>query len=264
MPGGSALITIIVLIAVVWQIISVIVAHAQQQKQRQAEAQARRQRAAGGGGGAAKSQNAGASPLSGEKQPERSKLDELAARRQQQLEELRQRHATGRQAAPAGAQSRSDSPSTKSQWESSTQLRTGQTSVELPTDVDPRSAPTTKPSRRSSPGRSQQKLQEQQRTARRQQEEMQRQQRERRQQQQARPDRRIEPQVDPQAIGEVSPAPSTAVRDAYMLVAPSPPDQPVHSERVHQLLHNRATLREMIVMKEVLDVPVSLREPRFA
>lgn len=267
---SGTLVTIFILIAVVWQIISVIVAHAQQQKQRQAEAEARRQQvAARGGPQGSKRSSPTASP--GEAHPKLSKLDELAARRQQQLEELRRRHESGRQPASAssGAQSSTESAST-SQWESSTQLRTSQTSAGagLPTTIERRGAPTTRPSKRPSPGQKQQRLQEQQRLARQQQQQLQQQQRSRMQREDQLSQRRRDDAIDratgPYSAGEIGVAAARkSEHDAYGLAAPTAPDEPVRLARVSQLLHNRATLRELIVMKEVLDAPVSLREPRF-
>jgi hypothetical protein len=271
MPGGSGLITIIILIAVVWQIISMIIAHAQQQKQRQAEAEARRQQLLSGGGqrgGERATPAALAGGARGQSHPKMSKLDELAARRQQQLEELRRRRETGRKPAPAapGTQPRAGS-TTASEWESSAQLRTGQrttSGVGLPIDIEPRRVPTTQPSRRLSPGQKQQALQEQQRVARQRQQQQQQQARLLRAEELARRQREEhELATSPYAAGEIGVAEARrSEREAYGIAVPAAPDEPVQLGRVQQLLRNRATLRELIVMKEVLDQPVSLREPR--
>lgn len=268
MPGGG-LFTIIIIIVVVWQIIGGIIAHTQQQKQKQAEAEARRQRP-----GASRAQ--GERPSSpaalaggdrGQSSPKMSKLDELAARRQQQLDELRKRRESGSQGATARTPAKSAS---SSQWESSAQLRTGQTSAGagLPTNIEPRGTSATRSPKRMSPGQKQQQVQQQQRLARQQQIELQQQQRATLQRERQLSQRRDAAELDratgPYSAGEIGVvAVRKSERDAYGLAAPTAPDEPIRIDRVSQLLYDRATLRELIVMKEVLDTPVSLREPRF-
>jgi len=269
---GSGLFTIIILIAVVWQIISVIVAHAQQQKQKQAEAEARRQRALSGAGdsrGRTPPTQATSSGVADRgAQPKMSKLDELAARRQQQLEELRRRRQssgrppTGVSESPGRATSRV--PRTR---DSGTEAHLGQSpGLELPIELEPRSAPSGRMSRGASPGQSHRTAQDQQRLARQKQQQQQQLSRRRGAEAEA---RRLADTERTQAArtagtGDVIAAgspPAGVERDAYRLSAPAIPDEAVSLNRVQHLLHHRATLRELIVMKEVLDPPVGMREP---
>jgi hypothetical protein len=79
----------------------------------------------------------------------------------------------------------------------------------------------------------------------------------------ARRQRQEEQVPSPYAAGEIGVAAARrSEREAYGIAVPRLPDEQIRIGRVQQLLQNRATLRELIVMKEILDQPVSLREPR--
>jgi hypothetical protein len=264
--GGGGIVSIAILIIVVWQIVSAIISHAQEQKRRQAEAEARRARAGGGSGPTSTKLSPGqlqqgsstaGGPVVGTPQ---SKLDELAARRQQQLEELRRRRESGRQTAPSGGSTASAPARRTSQWEAESQLRTGQQQGGPGRPSRTTQAIPSGSSRRMSPGEKQRLIHEQQRAARQQQEETRL-----REVQKLERRRREEAEVPgAYAAGEIGvEAARRSERDAYLLAVVAAPDQPITSEHIQQNLHHRAALRQLIVMKEILDPPVSMREPRY-
>lgn len=225
MPRNLGL--IIFLLFIVWQVVSAIINQINANKQQQRSEELARQRR----------QTTGGASTAEESKPSR-RVDDLAARRKAQLEELRQRRE-----AESG------------QNRSTVQTRVGGTSGGMSPTI--KSAPTSPQTESPKRRREQDPWQARQDAIKRQRnEELTRkaeqarasqigaaQQRAYREQAAAEADaRRRARQAEQKSIeaGETPPA--------------------VEGDSIRRMMHRRATLREMFVMKELLDQPVSLRE----
>jgi hypothetical protein len=237
---------IVIIVIILWQVIASAVQNAakkQQQRQMAEEAQQRRSRAAtqtGSGPRLATSTRAptrpGGAPVG---LPTQTRKDDLAARRQAQLEELRRRRSQGASPAPT--------------------IRTAPTTMGQP-GTQPVPVPTRQPDIVAGPTRTQRTELAKARAA----EERTRRRRETRKQRKSAQTQRAAA-VEPVAVPAEAPAPrrprvETPVEpDAYET------QRSRTSERAAALvarLGDRDTLRDLFVLKEILDQPVALRPKR--
>lgn len=232
---------IIILIAVVWNIITTIIQHSQ--AKRQEEEAKRRARDQGSQAGQVSRSRTAQTQTAGTPS-QRARLDDLAARRQAQLEELRQRRAE----KSTGQQHQRQQRITRGAGGSEATARAEQTRQRDRLSGSERQ-------RAVSQQRESQRYKDRESALRREQETYQQQQQALEIPRRQRPQRRREEPtpIEAAALGTAEEISRVEVEEVRKEVRR-------RIERIRTQLQNPGSLRDMIVMKELLDVPPGLRD----
>jgi colicin import membrane protein len=252
----SKIITMVILVSVIWQVVSSIIENAAKRKEQQRIrelAQRRRgapETAVSAGDAAPRPELARASapPTAAPSSPRmQTRAEELAARRQAQLEELRKRRSgQGRPTAPTQVRIAPQTPTSASQGIPTMQGRRGQPIVSRP--ADPASI------RRAQEAERLRQLQVQRR---RQQELLAAGQAEAREKTLADARRQAERAAALKRAAAARRA-AAAPRGAGGVLL-TPIDGRITSGRLQSLLRDRRSIRELFVLKELLDPPLATR-----